>query len=243
MRFSAAITVLAILVAACGPKPEFRVFTDGTPKAIWDKCLSRLPDNDSIAIRGKIKLKSSKTYDFGFEAFYINVDTLNLTAHGPLGTGWVRVLLLGDSVYLTNSKNKTPVLYNKNDPIYLDDNGNRVDISVILMSLFLRPLPQRFNRVEYQDDLISYRYENQTDTIETFIDSDNCLPVKQRIRADDDCYLTRYFSWKMVNKNQFYPTKIVMESSSSSGIMQFQIKNIKTSAKLPRDLFFHKIKG
>lgn len=243
MRFSALIIVLAILVAACGPKPEFRVATDGSPKTIWETFLNRLPDNDSLAIKGKIKLISDKTYQFGFEAFYLNRDTLNFTAHGTLGAGWVKLLLLGDSVYIANSKDQVPVLYDKNDQIIFGDSDIQIKVSAILKALFLNSPPRIFELIGHEKTLIKYKYACEGDLVETYIDSDYCLAVKQITRTDGDTYKTQYYDWKMVNKNQFYPTKIIMESSSSSGSMQFQIQNIKTGVKLPRGLFFHNFKG
>lgn len=230
-------------MAACGPKPLFRVSTDGSPKAVWEAFLNRLPDNDSIAIKGKIKLISDKTYQFGFEAFYLNRDTLNFTAHGALRAGWVKVLLVGDSVYIANSKDQNPVLYDKNDQIILGDSDNQINVSAILKALFFTSPPPEFELIDREKTIFNYKYAFGSDLVETSIDSDNCLAVKQITRTDSDIYKTEYFAWKMVNKNQFYPTKIVMESSSSSGSMQFQINNIKTGVKLPRNLFFHNFKG
>jgi hypothetical protein len=243
LRFSAGIIGLILLAAACGPKPEFRVSTDGSPKAVWETFLNRLPDNDSLAIKGKIKLISDKTYQFGFEAFYLNRDTLNFTAHSILGAGWVKVLLVGDSVYIANSRDQIPVLYDKDDQIIFGDSDNQINVSAILKALFLNTPPREFELFDHEKTLFNYKYVIGRDLVETYVDSDNCLAVKQITRTDSNTYKTQYFAWKMVNKNQFYPTKIVMESSSSSVIMQFQIKNIKIGVKLPRDLFFHNSKG
>lgn len=243
MRFNAGIIALFIFLASCGPKPEFRISTDGTSNAIWEAFLNRIPDNDSIAIKGKIKLKSSKTYEFGFEAYYINTDTLNFTAHAPLGAGWVKVLLLGDSVYVTDSKEKTTIIYDKNDQIVLGDTDNRLSISAILNALFFTSPPPEPELTGHEKTLYNYKYALQKNIIKMYIDTDNCFPVSQITQTEGGTYQTKYFDWKMVNKNQFYPTKIIMESSSSSGSMQFQIKYIKTGVKLPRDLFFHNFKG
>jgi len=237
LRFSAVIIVLVLLAVSCGPKPDFHIITDGTPENIWESFLNRLPATDSIAIVGKIKVKSSKTFEFGFEAYYLADDSLNFSAHGPFGMGWFKVLLLGDSVFILNSKDRTPEIYNKNEKIYLGDTDSYVNVSAILKALFLE-IPERTAEFIGNDrEIASFRTGNEQNYTEIYINPENCFSVGQINKLDGESYRTAYSGWKMVKENQFYPTKIIMESSSTSGIMQLKINKIKVDPRISRNLF------
>jgi hypothetical protein len=222
---------------ACGPKPELRITTNGSSNSVWEMFLRRIPEADSVAIRGSLKIKTSKTYEFGFEAFYINPDTLNFTAKGPLGIGWAKVVLLGDSGYFVNSKEKTITLFGKNDQIYLGDTESQVTIPEILRALFLVRPECDGNLGEQEKGVFHFRCGSDSNYSDLLLDRDNCLPKQQIILSSDKSFEAKYFGWKMINKIRVYPTKIIMESGSLNGSLRLKIDQYKPNAQIPRFLF------
>jgi hypothetical protein len=237
LRFSASIIILAALVIACGPKPELRIATAGTSKSVLAMWLQRIPSPDSVALKGSIKIESSKSYKFGFEAFYIKPDTFNFTAKGPLGIGWIKVVLLGDSGYFSSSKEKDVVLFDKHDPIFIGDTQSQIYIPELLQALFLN-FPEMTDKFVEREDQ-NYRFELETDVGPTdlIINRDNCLPQRQIIKVGYGQTQAKYSGWKMVNKSRVFPTRILMESSSFNGQLRLNIDQYKSDARIPRLLF------
>jgi hypothetical protein len=237
LHFKSISILLLLLILACGPKPELRITTDGSSGSVWEAFLRRIPETDSVAIKGSLKIESSKTYEFGFEAFYINPDTLNFTAKGPLGIGWAKVVLLGDSGYFVNSKEKTVTWFGKNDQIFLGNTESQVTIPEILRALFLNRPESDGSLVEQQNNAYQFLCGSDVDKIDLLIGRENCLPKQQIISSANKSFEAKYSDWKMVNKFRVYPTKIIMESSSLNGCLRLKIDQFKPNAKIPRFLF------
>jgi hypothetical protein len=237
LRFKTIALVILILATACGPKPDLRAPTDGSPKAIWDTYLQRLTIGRSVALKGSLKIISSKTINCDFEAFYINPDTFNFTAKGPLGVGSVKVILLGDSGYVENSKDKSLTAFAKSDYIYIGDMGSQISVANILQALFLEH-PECESILDGQEnESLRYLCESLESQTQLLISKENCLPQQQMIATDSEIMTVDYFRWKMFNKNRIYPTKIVMESNLSQDRLIFKIDQLYTNTKISLSLF------
>jgi hypothetical protein len=237
LHFKSILILLLLLISACGPKPELRITTDGSSGSVWEAFLRRIPETDSVAIKGSLKIEASKAYEFGFEAFYISPDTLNFTAKGPLGIGWAKVVLLGDSGYFVNSKEKSITWFGKNDQILLGDTESQVTIPEILRALFLDKPECDGSLVEQQKNAYRFLCGSDADKIDLLIGRESCLPKQQIISSVNKSFEAKYSGWKMVNKFRVYPTKIIMESSSLNGCLRFKIDQFKPNAKIPRFIF------
>ena len=231
------LSVIGILIFACGPHPSFRIQGARTPQNIWEIFQSRYNNINSLALQGSFTIKGRETHEISLQTFYSSPDSFAFLAEGTLGTDIARGAMTGDSGFweIPHEKYYEPI--QNGDTIVLDEYGTAIDISELIRSIFFFKDLSGYHFESASGAKYLYKKSEGSLIIELYVNKDTATPVSQTAIGLHGETRADYYDWKFMGEALIMPGSIKIDFPESKFRGEYKIRKAKKNPLIPSKFY------
>ena len=226
---------------ACGPRPDFQIATDKSPGAVWKGFKDRYAGITSLAISGKLIIRTHKVFECKLEIGFIRPDSICFFAEGPLGVDLAQGYLIGDSGMVDFPKSDTRQKFSSRDYLYIEQEDIAIPIGALQLGLVFFANSCSANYMGGSGE--TYRYDCRANDHQGsfFIDRDRCLPGSRLLIIGADTARTEYSHWRTFDGGLIFPQVVKIIIPNLPLNLEIRSSRIEARFVFPKSLFKNKL--
>jgi hypothetical protein len=240
-HFRLSLLLAVITIASCGPKPQLKLRTDGSPEAVWKAYQKRFENVKSLALKGTLESQGAKPWACGFQITYASPDSFTFLGEGILGTDLFRGAVVADSGFWEVPRDKKYWHLSLNEKLKIEEAGVEIALVQLLNSVFIFKLGNNFVYKRTEGKQYTYCATTDSAEISLTLDSQTCLPTRLNWGSIPMSDFVEYSNWKEFGNNLVYASKIKAYTAHREIEKIFKITRARRDIAIPKSLYMSKM--